>query len=125
MYPSEDRMSDTVIRRAAFSLNPERPIMTLAGLARAPRSTAKSWATGRRRPSVVILEILRDQLKDRQAALFQLIAELDCVIIQRERESKRRTGFNEIKVRDGPGSIPRDGRNRLGRPSTKRVPVAR
>ena len=118
-------MSDTVIRRAAFSLNPERPIMTLAGLVRAPRSTAKSWATGRRRPSVLILKILRDLLKDRQAALFQLIAELDHVIMQRERESKRRTGFNEIKARDGPGSVPRDGRNRFGRPSTKRVSVAR
>jgi hypothetical protein len=104
-------MSDTVIRRAAFSLNPERPIMTLAGLARTPRSTAKRWATGRRRPSVVILKILRDKLKDRQAALFQLIAELDCAILQRECESKRRTGFNLIDPITG-----LDRRNRLGRP---------
>lgn len=104
-------MSDTLIRRAAFSLNPERPIMTLAGLTRAPRSTAKSWATGRRRPSVIILEILRDQLKIRQAALFQLVAELDCIITQRERESKRRTGFNIIDPMTG-----LDRRNRRGRP---------
>lgn len=36
-------------------------------------------------------------------------------ISQREREPKRRTGFNEIRERDVPGSVPRDGRNRRGR----------
>jgi hypothetical protein len=117
-------MSDTVIRRAAFSINPDRPIAILAGLTRGRRSTgkrgrrstAKSWATGHRRPSVVILKILRDLLKDRQAALLALIPELEYAIMQREREPKHRTGFNEIKERDGPGTMPRDGRNRRGRP---------
>ena len=45
-------MSDNLIRRAAFALNPNRPIMMLAGLARGRRSTAKSWAIGHRRPSI-------------------------------------------------------------------------
>jgi hypothetical protein len=109
-------MPDTVIRAAARALNPDRPIMTLAGLARAPRSTAKGWATGQRRPSISTLKTLLDMLKDRRAALYQLIPELEHIVAQREREPKRRTGFNEIRERDGPGSAPRDGRNRRGRP---------
>lgn len=124
MHPSEGRMSDTVIRAAARALNPDRPIMTLGGLAqgrhsttkRGRRSTAKSWATGHRRPPLVVLKIVRDMLKERRAALFDLITELDRHILQREYEPRRRTGFNEIRERDGPGSPPRDGRDRLGRP---------
>jgi hypothetical protein len=109
-------MSDTVIRRAACCLNPDRPIRTLARLAHGRRSTAKAWATGHRRPSIYKLKILRDLLKDRQASLLQLIPELDLMIMKREIEPTHRTGFNEIRERDGPGSVPRDGRNRLGRP---------
>jgi hypothetical protein len=108
-------MSDTVIRRAAFALNPDCPIMTLAGLARAPRSTAKSWATGRRHPSVVILQILRDNLKARHAALLALIPELDYTIMQREREPTHRTGFN---LKDPVTCL--DKRNRRGRPRALR-----
>jgi hypothetical protein len=114
-------MSDTVIRRAAHALNPDRPIMMLAHLARCPRSTARSWATGRRRPSIAVLKVLRDALKDRQSSLFALMPELDHVIMKREYEPKNRTGFNEIRVRDGPGTAPRDGRNRLGRPKRTRA----
>ena len=40
--PQGGRMSDTVIRAAARALNPDRPIMTLAGLSHGRRSTAKS-----------------------------------------------------------------------------------
>jgi hypothetical protein len=109
-------MSDTVIRRAARALNRDKPIRTLAVLAHCPRPTAKAWANNHRRPPIVILKILRDMLKARHAALLALIPELDCAIMQREREPKHRTGFNEIRERDGPGSVPRDGRNRCGRP---------
>jgi len=110
-------MSDTVIRRAARALDPDRPIMTLAKLARGRRSTAKSWATGHRRPPIMTLKILCDLLKEaRRAPPFELIPELENLIMLREREPLRRTGFNEIRERDGPGGAPRDGRNRLGRP---------
>jgi hypothetical protein len=108
-------MSDTVIRRAALVLNPSKPIVTLARLARGRRSTAKGWATGRRRPSVDKLKILRSLLKDRLNTLLQLMPELDLLIMRREAEPRRRTGFNEIRVRE-PGGMPRDARNRLGRP---------
>jgi hypothetical protein len=109
-------MSDTVIRQAARALNPNRPIMTLVDLARRPRSTVRSWTSGHRRPSIAVLKILRDALTERQAYIGQLVPELEHVIMNRERESPRLTGFNEVRERDGPGSIPRDGRNRLGRP---------
>jgi hypothetical protein len=115
-------MSASVIRAAARALNPDKPIRTLAALVRCPRPTAKAWANGHRRPPVVVLKILRDLLKNRQAALFQLIPALENVIMQREREPTRRTGFNEIRERDGPGSLPRDGRNRRGRPR-KTIPI--
>ena len=109
-------MSATVIRRAARTLNPDRPLRSLAEQVRRPRSTVKSWTTGRRRPPIVVLEILRDLLRDQRATLCQLIPELENEIMLREREPPRYTGFNEIRERDGPGSIPRDGRNRCGRP---------
>jgi hypothetical protein len=105
------RMSANVIRRAARVLNPDRPITALALLTRAPRSTVKSWATGHRRPPIVTLEILRDLLKNRQAALFKLIPELEQVISQREREPKHASGF---MIRDP--LTGKDKRNRRGRP---------
>jgi hypothetical protein len=108
-------MSDTVIRAAARTLNPNQPTKMLAALANGRRSTGKSWATGHRRAPIVKLKILRDLLKERQAALFGLIAELELMVMRREVEPKRRTGFNEIRVRE-PGGVPRDGRNRRGRP---------
>jgi hypothetical protein len=107
-------MSDTVIRRAVFALNPSRPIMTLAGLARGRRSTAKSWATGRRRPSIETLKILCDLLKERRADLYQLIPELEYLIMLREREPMHARGF---MLRDPATGM--DRRNRLGRPKKK------
>jgi hypothetical protein len=104
-------MSDTVIRRSARALDPYRPIMTLTELARAPRSTARSWATGHRRPSVAVLKTLRDMLRERQSMLSTLIPELDQLIIKREYEPVHRTGFCTIDQSTG-----RDKRNRLGRP---------
>jgi hypothetical protein len=114
-------MSDTLIRQAAFALNPDRPIMMLADLARRPRSTARSWASGHRRPPIAVLKMLRDALNHRQSTLFALLRELDHIIMKREVEPKRRTGFNEIWQRDGPGSTPPDGRNRRGRPIRPRA----
>ena len=114
--PLRGRMSDTVIRRAARALNPDRPIRALAALGRCPRSTAKSWATLHRRPPVSVLKVLREAINARQSAIFAVLSDLDLLIMKREYEPKHRTGFNLIRERDGPGSIPRDGRNRHGRP---------
>jgi hypothetical protein len=47
-------MAHTWIRDIARTLSPEQPIMFLAQLARCPRATAKSWATGHRRPPLYV-----------------------------------------------------------------------
>jgi hypothetical protein len=104
-------MSETLIRVSARALNPDRPIKALAELLRRPRSTARSWATGHRRPSIEMLEALRDALKERQAQIGQLVPALEYVIAQREREPKHRTGFN---LKDPVTGL--DKRNRRGRP---------
>src|SRR5690348_12340443 len=101
-------MAQTLIREAARALSP-RPIMMLAELGRCPRPTAKSWATGYRRPKVVILELLRDAVQAR--GLTGLARELDHHIRQREWEPRHRSGFWLIDP------ITRQNKaNRLGRP---------
>jgi hypothetical protein len=87
-------MPETIGRASARALDLGRPIKVLAG--RSSRSTAKSWATGRRRPPIVRLKILRDLLKDRQAAISGLIYQLDYDITQREREPKLRRGLTKF-----------------------------
>jgi hypothetical protein len=106
-------MSQTLIRDLARMLSPDRPIMLLARLAGCQRPTVKAWATGHRRPPIYILAMLREVMRDRPTGLEP---ELDYEIRKREHEPKHRTGFNQVRERDGPGSVPRDGRNRRGRP---------
>jgi hypothetical protein len=85
-------MTDTLIRRAARALNPDRPIMTLAGFRRSPRPTAKSWATGHRRPPIWLLQFLQAHLRARRLPLAD---EVEGLIAHREweRKHKPRTGF--------------------------------
>jgi hypothetical protein len=107
-------MAWTLVRDVARMLSPDRPIMLLARLAGCPRPTAKSWATGHRRAPIYILAMLREVMRDRPGSGLEL--ELEDEIRRREHQPKFLTGFNEIRERDGPGSTPRDGRNRRGRP---------
>jgi hypothetical protein len=86
------------------------------------KSTASSWRRGHRRASLSALKSLRWKLQARAAECHSLCREFDLEIDRREGEppSKRRgPGFMEIRERDGPGSVPRDGRNRVGRPSKR------
>jgi hypothetical protein len=127
-------MAWTLIRDIARMLSPDRPILFLARLAGRPRASAKAWASGHRRPSIAVLKSVLGAIRRRQAEcagiaplevrqiLSGLAYELEDVIRKRSYEVRRRTGFNEIKERDGPGSVPRDGRNRLRRP--KRITAA-
>jgi hypothetical protein len=101
-------MAWSLIRDAARALSPDRPIMLLARLGGCPRATAKSWATGRRRPPISVLKLLRESVQGRRTGLE---GELDHEIRKREYEPKHRTGFNLIDPLTG-----FDKRNRLGRP---------
>jgi hypothetical protein len=108
-------MSDALIRRAARALNPDRPIMTLAALGRCPRATAKSWATGHRRPPIWVLQFLQAHLLARR--LSTLGEEVGALIARRnserdwERKYKPRTGFWIVDPATGENKA-----NRLGRP---------
>jgi hypothetical protein len=113
-------MAQTLIRDVARTLSPDRPIALLARLTRRPRPTVRSWVTGHRREPIDVLKLLRGAVQGKGTGLE---LELDYEIRKREFEPKHRTGFNTIRERDGPGSVPRDGRNRLGRPRKHPVPT--
>jgi hypothetical protein len=101
-------MAQTLIRDAARALSPDRTIVILARLGGCPRPTAKSWATGHRRPPIYVLKLLRELMRGRRTGLE---GELDCEIRRREYEPKRLTGFCQIDPLTGV-----DKRNRQGRP---------
>jgi hypothetical protein len=128
-----------VIFRIACALHPgwPGPVAWLASIADhrrgsrgVARSTAKTWAYGRkhwaygnRKPPIELFRKLKGLLQDampaheNQRVVIELTTLVDQYIWQHERKAVRPlTGFNEIRPRDGPGSTPRDGRNRLGRP---------
>ena len=63
-----------------------------------------------------VLKRLRDLAQRRAAERCELCRDLDNAIARRDGEFIPRRGFMEIRERDGPGSVPRDARNRLGRP---------
>jgi hypothetical protein len=120
----------TLIHRIACVFAPDRPIGWLARSAGVAHSTAKtwayghkSWAYGNRRPPIYLLKGLQIALEEtlpthkNQVEVLELSQLLRGYLWEREQEPmKPRAGFNVIRERDGPGSIPRDGRNRRGRP---------
>src|SRR5262249_26787847 len=101
-------MAPTLIRDVVRMLSPDRPIMLLARAGGCPRPTAKSWATGHRRPPIYVLKRLRELMRGRTTGLE---GELDYEIRRREYEPKHRTGFHQIDPVTG-----FDKRNRSGRP---------
>jgi hypothetical protein len=134
-----------LIFRIACALHPgwPGPVAWLASIAdhrrggrRAARSTAKTWAYGRKhwaygncKPPIELFKKLKGLLQDvlpthkNQSVIIELSDLVAQYIWQCERKAARPlTGFNEIRPRDGPGSVPRDGRNRLGRPRRARSP---
>jgi hypothetical protein len=131
-----------LIYRIAQLLHRDRPITWLAwnaDLRRGGRqyaySTVKTWACGQkhwaygnRKPPIHLFKKLKGLLQvalpthENRSVIIELTELLDQYIWQCERKAARPlTGFNEIRPRDGPGSVPRDGRNRLGRPRSVRA----
>jgi hypothetical protein len=138
MQPFEQGMERSLVYRTAAALFPEHPVKSLARFAGVTHSTAKTWAYGNkhwaygnREPPIEVLKDLRGELQSalpahgNQPVILDVVAHLDSYIWERERQLiKPRSGFNEIRERDGPGSTPRDGRNRLGRPRVRMTPIA-
>lgn len=109
-------MEMMLLDRAALLLWPDTPNARLAGITGRPKPTVRSWRSARRRAPAHVLSLIRIELQSRGSEISSLLRELDIELARREGEAPRRRGFMEIRERDGPGSIPRDGRNRLGRP---------
>jgi hypothetical protein len=128
-----------LIFRIACALHPgwPGPVAWLASIAdyrpggrRITHSTAKTWcygskhwAYGNRKPPIEVFKKLRGLLQyalpthEDQRLVIELTALVGQYIWEHERKAARPlTGFNEVRERDGPGSTPRDARNRLGRP---------
>jgi hypothetical protein len=110
-----------LINRAARALFTGAPSALLARSCdvRVAKATARSWRQGHRRAPVRVLRQLRLMLQARCVECNELLRDFGIEIARREGEPPHRRGFMEIRERDGPGSIPRDGRNRLGR--SKRI----
>jgi hypothetical protein len=105
-----------LLDRAARALFSGAPSALLARHCGVPKATARSWRQAHRRPPKAVLEKVRLMLQARAAWCNELWREFGIEIARREGEPVYRRGFMEILERDGPGSVPRDGRNRQGRP---------
>jgi len=84
------------------------------------KSTVRSWRQGHRRAPVSVLKHLHHMLQVHSAESNELWTLFGNEIARREYPPPTAPrGFMEIRERDGPGSKPRDGRNRRGRPRRK------
>jgi hypothetical protein len=105
-----------LLDRAARALFAGAPSALLARLCAVPKATARSWRQGHRRAPKHVLERVRLMLQVRAAQCNELWREYGIGIARRDGEHVHRRGFMEVRERDGPGSVPRDARNRRGRP---------
>jgi len=105
---------------AAQALFAGAPNALLARACSVPKETARSWRQGHRRAPLSVLRQLHLMLQARAAECNSLWREFGIEIARRQGEPPHRRGFMEIRERDGPGSVPRDARNRSGRPKQNR-----
>jgi hypothetical protein len=102
--------------RALFAGAPSALFASTCGR-RVAKSTVRSWRQGHRRAPLIVLKYIHHLLQVRGAECNELWRDIGCEIDRRQyAPPPRPRGFMEIRERDGPGSVPRDGRNRLGRP---------
>ena len=110
-------MTATLLGRAARLLSPDCPNRALARLVGRKRSTVRSWLSEHRRIPLHYYDVLQKELVQRINLQHAVIEELKQAVWLRERQGpKPLRGFFVVRERDGPGSLPRDARNRLGRP---------
>ena len=113
-----------LLDRAAGLLWPDAPSARLAGITRRPKSTARSWRSGSPQSASRVLTLVRTELQSRGSEIFSLIREFDIEIARREGEPPRqRPRVHGNSERDGPGSVPRDGRNRARQTTTRDNPL--
>src|SRR6516165_10456180 len=101
-----------LIDRVARALFEGAPSSLLARSCEVAKATARDWRRDRRRAPKLALKQLRELAQIRAAECGVLCRDLDNAVARREGEFIPRKGFMEVRERDGPGSVPRDGRNR-------------
>jgi hypothetical protein len=115
MHRADDARLIYRAAQALFSGSPSALLARECGILVA-KATARSWRQGHRRAPKPVLRQLRLMLQARAAECNSLCREFDIEIARRDGEPPGRRGFMEVRERDGPGSVARDGRNRRGRP---------
>ena len=106
---------DTAFAAACRALWPSRHNYGLAAFAGRPKRTARAWISGDRRPPVSVLLAVQSLLQTQSASMATIAAFLASEAQTRKREPLRRSGWAEVRERDGAGSQPRDARWRGGR----------
>jgi hypothetical protein len=82
-------------------------------------ATVQGWRAGRSRISADDAERFAHFIRARSEHGLSIAGELEEYVAKRRAEPRRPRGFQVVRKRDGPGSIPRDGRNRRGRPKKR------
>jgi len=81
-----------------------------------PKVMTRVWVSCRRRPPIYVLQHLHNQLEEQARVNWTLAVDLQHQLWLRPREPETLPqGFLEVRERDGPGSLPRDARWRLGK----------
>jgi hypothetical protein len=107
--------TETWLSQAAKCLWPGAHNVGLASLVGRPKTTTKAWIAGTRRAPPGVLRVVEHALRAKAEVALSAAAFLKSEIAAREREPIRRSGWAEVRQRDGLGSLPRDGRWRGGR----------
>lgn len=103
--------------RVARALSPDAPNAALARPLGYSKAAARAYTAGRRKPPLAAFGKWREELAERIRTCHALNEELKQAAWVRSQEpAQPLRGFFEIKERDGPGTPPRDARNRAGRP---------
>jgi hypothetical protein len=79
-------------------------------------ATIQGWRADRSRLPADDAEMLARFIRPRAENGLALAKALEEYAAKRRAEPRRARGFEVVRARDGPGSPPRDGRNRRGRP---------
>ena len=109
-----------LIRQACRMRWPGRHVAGLAQLLRRPKPTVASWLAGRRQMPASEMLALAEVLRTDGQFLIGIASNVLHAAEIKQARPRHARGFQVIKERDGPGSMPRDARWRGGRPKRNR-----
>ena len=101
---------------ACHHLWPGRPAAGLARTLGRSKATCRSWLEGLRGTPPEVMDALAAVLRGHAAQSLALAESLNREADRAKAKPWKARGWQVVKERDGPGSWPRDARNRMGRP---------